>query len=222
MEAVNHLKVRSCLIDGEVVCCDERGLAVFHVLHQRHSEATAFLYAFDLLELDGADMRREPIESARKRWPASCARHVTEYALTSTWSTPMAGRVPPCLQDGARRDRVEAAGIGDPFGPLARLARVQQPSLRGSPAGGGGALELTDLLLRRARELTGRRWCRRLTTPSARTDWSSAVLFKATRFPNEAPWQWSLVYGFSRGPHAHPWLRADPRGGYAGIRQKLA
>ena len=30
VEAVNHLKVRSCLIDGEVVCCDERGLAVFH------------------------------------------------------------------------------------------------------------------------------------------------------------------------------------------------
>ena len=26
VEAVNHLKVRSCLIDGEVVCCDERGL----------------------------------------------------------------------------------------------------------------------------------------------------------------------------------------------------
>jgi ATP-dependent DNA ligase len=24
-EAVNHLKVRSCLIDGEVVCCDEKG-----------------------------------------------------------------------------------------------------------------------------------------------------------------------------------------------------
>ena len=22
--AMNHLKVRSCLIDGEVVCCDER------------------------------------------------------------------------------------------------------------------------------------------------------------------------------------------------------
>ena len=25
VEAVNHLKVRSCLIDGEVVCCDEQG-----------------------------------------------------------------------------------------------------------------------------------------------------------------------------------------------------
>src|SRR3954452_20076660 len=28
VEAVNHLKVRSCLIDGEVVCRDDRGLAV--------------------------------------------------------------------------------------------------------------------------------------------------------------------------------------------------
>ena len=35
VEAVNHLKVRSCLIDGEVVCCDERGLATFHILRHR-------------------------------------------------------------------------------------------------------------------------------------------------------------------------------------------
>jgi bifunctional non-homologous end joining protein LigD len=27
VEAVNHLKVRSCLIDGEVVYCDEKGVA---------------------------------------------------------------------------------------------------------------------------------------------------------------------------------------------------
>jgi hypothetical protein len=29
-EAVNHLNVRSSLIDGEVVCCDEKGVAAFH------------------------------------------------------------------------------------------------------------------------------------------------------------------------------------------------
>ena len=34
VEAVNHLRVRSCLIDGEVVCCDERGLATFQLLRQ--------------------------------------------------------------------------------------------------------------------------------------------------------------------------------------------
>lgn len=47
VEAVNHLKVRSCLIDGEVVCCDERGLAVFHVLRRRQNAPEAFLYAFE-------------------------------------------------------------------------------------------------------------------------------------------------------------------------------
>jgi ATP-dependent DNA ligase len=42
---VNHLKVRSCLIDGEVVCCDERGVSAFHVLRRRRNESLAFLYA---------------------------------------------------------------------------------------------------------------------------------------------------------------------------------
>jgi bifunctional non-homologous end joining protein LigD len=73
VEAVNHLKVRSCLIDGEVVCCDERGLAIFSTLRRRRNEPDAFLYAFDLLELDGLDMRREPIET-RKATLASILR----------------------------------------------------------------------------------------------------------------------------------------------------
>jgi bifunctional non-homologous end joining protein LigD len=53
VEAVNQLKVRSCLIDGEVVCRDERALARINVLRGRRNEAVAFLYAFDLLELNG-------------------------------------------------------------------------------------------------------------------------------------------------------------------------
>jgi len=52
VEAMNHLKVRSCLIDGEVVCCDERGVAIFSTLRQRRNEARAFLFAFDLLSGD--------------------------------------------------------------------------------------------------------------------------------------------------------------------------
>ena len=73
VEAVNHLKVRSCLIDGEVVCCDERGVAAFSVLRRRANEECAFLYAFDLLELDGTDLRREPLE-VRKATLASTLR----------------------------------------------------------------------------------------------------------------------------------------------------
>jgi hypothetical protein len=73
VEAVNHLKVRSCLIDGEVVCCDERGLATFQLLRHRRNEPQAFLYAFDLVELNGADLRREPVE-VRKATLASILR----------------------------------------------------------------------------------------------------------------------------------------------------
>ena len=73
VEAVNHLKVRSCLIDGEVVCCDEKGVTDFHLLRHRRNEPQAFLYAFDLLELNGTDLRREPIE-VRKATLASILR----------------------------------------------------------------------------------------------------------------------------------------------------
>src|SRR3979411_1943023 len=52
VEAVSHLNVLSGRIDGEVVCCDESGLAIFATLRQRRNEARAFFFAFDLLELD--------------------------------------------------------------------------------------------------------------------------------------------------------------------------
>jgi len=63
VEAVDRLKVRSCLIDGEAVACDENGLAVFARLRRKPSGKHVFLYAFDLLELDGQDLRREPLDA---------------------------------------------------------------------------------------------------------------------------------------------------------------
>jgi ATP-dependent DNA ligase len=74
VEAVSALKVRSCLIDGEAVACDENGVTVFERLRrEKHIGQRAFLYAFDLLELDGRDLRREPIE-VRKATLASLLR----------------------------------------------------------------------------------------------------------------------------------------------------
>jgi bifunctional non-homologous end joining protein LigD len=71
--AVNLLKVRSCLIDGEAVACNDQGLAVFDRLRYRRTDASVFLYAFDLLEIDGQDLRREPLET-RKATLASLLR----------------------------------------------------------------------------------------------------------------------------------------------------
>jgi bifunctional non-homologous end joining protein LigD len=80
VEAVNHLKVRSCLIDGEVVCSDEPGVSAFHVLRRRRNEALAFLYAFDLLELTERICVGSRSRYARRRWPACCGRTATACA----------------------------------------------------------------------------------------------------------------------------------------------
>ena len=60
--AALSLKAASCLIDGEAVACDDDGLPVFDRLRYRRDDRRVFLYAFDLIELDGDDLRREPIE----------------------------------------------------------------------------------------------------------------------------------------------------------------
>jgi bifunctional non-homologous end joining protein LigD len=71
--AVGKLPVGSCLIDGEAIVCDENGLAVFDLIRSHGSKASAVLCAFDLLELDGKDLRRDPIED-RKRLLAKLLR----------------------------------------------------------------------------------------------------------------------------------------------------
>jgi bifunctional non-homologous end joining protein LigD len=57
--------VKSCLIDGEAIVCDANGLAVFELLRQRWGGETVTFCAFDLLELDGKDLRGVPIEQRK-------------------------------------------------------------------------------------------------------------------------------------------------------------
>jgi len=64
--AVGKLAVRSCLIDGEAIVCDAKGLAVFELIRRHGTIASAVHCAFDLLELDGKDLRREPIEKRKE------------------------------------------------------------------------------------------------------------------------------------------------------------
>ena len=65
--------IRSCLIDGEAVACDGNGTAVFELIRRRREGWHVFLCAFDLLELDGKDLRWEPLE-VRKATLASLLR----------------------------------------------------------------------------------------------------------------------------------------------------
>jgi bifunctional non-homologous end joining protein LigD len=56
-EAVAALRPSALVLDGEAVCCDPDGTANFEKLHSQAHNDRVFLYAFDLLELGGTDLR---------------------------------------------------------------------------------------------------------------------------------------------------------------------
>jgi bifunctional non-homologous end joining protein LigD len=62
VEALARLPSRSCVLDGEAVACGEDGIALFERIRYRRHDPSVFLYAFDLIELDSDDLRREPLE----------------------------------------------------------------------------------------------------------------------------------------------------------------
>jgi ATP-dependent DNA ligase len=64
--AITSLPAQSCIVDTEAIACDANGLSVFDLLRYRRQDHAVTLCAFDLLELDGLDLRPEPIE-VRKR-----------------------------------------------------------------------------------------------------------------------------------------------------------
>ena len=61
--AIDALPVQSCVIDGEAIACDDNGLAVFELM--RYQRRPISLCAFDLLELDGKDLRLAPLEERK-------------------------------------------------------------------------------------------------------------------------------------------------------------
>jgi bifunctional non-homologous end joining protein LigD len=55
-----RIKARSFTIDGEAVVLGPDGLSRFDDLRRREAARTAILYAFDLIEQDGEDLRDRP------------------------------------------------------------------------------------------------------------------------------------------------------------------
>jgi bifunctional non-homologous end joining protein LigD len=73
-KAVEALHTASAVVDAEAVSCDDTGIAVFERLHSRDYDDQVFLYAFDLLELDGEDWRPRPLEERKAKLQKLLAR----------------------------------------------------------------------------------------------------------------------------------------------------
>jgi bifunctional non-homologous end joining protein LigD len=65
--AVMALPAHSFLIDGEAIVTNDDGLAVFELIRRQRHGGAAVLCAFDLIELEGEDLRRAPIEHRKQK-----------------------------------------------------------------------------------------------------------------------------------------------------------
>jgi bifunctional non-homologous end joining protein LigD len=78
-----QLRARSFTLDGETCVCGPDGVAIFDALHRRGTVSEAMLYAFDLLELDGEDLRALPLGDRKKRLARLLARRRVGIVLSA-------------------------------------------------------------------------------------------------------------------------------------------
>jgi bifunctional non-homologous end joining protein LigD len=65
VETLVRLRSRSCIIDGEAVACDDNGVTSFNRVRYRRHDESIFLYALDFIELNGDDLRHDPLEGRK-------------------------------------------------------------------------------------------------------------------------------------------------------------
>ena len=65
--AIAKLRASSCIIDGEAVACADNGIACFELLLHWDIDRAVLMYAFDLIELNGDDFRREPLQMRKAK-----------------------------------------------------------------------------------------------------------------------------------------------------------
>ncbi len=95
--ALAHLKAREVVLDGEIVAVDAAGVPRFQLLQGGNRE---LLFVFDVLWLDGRDLRRQPyierraaLEKLLKRAPAgvALAQRLEESGLDALKEAALAG-----------------------------------------------------------------------------------------------------------------------------------
>ena len=81
-ELPKFVNARTAILDGEVVALDDEGRASFSLMQQRtgfrpggrrgeaKSDVPVLYYAFDLLYLDGYDLRKLPLEDRKRKLPS--------------------------------------------------------------------------------------------------------------------------------------------------------
>jgi bifunctional non-homologous end joining protein LigD len=83
------------------VACDDDGLASFERIRYRQHDGDVFLYAFDLLELNGDHLRRDPLQVRKATLASIVAKARPGIRFHEQYRGRRPDRLRPCLQDGA-------------------------------------------------------------------------------------------------------------------------
>jgi ATP-dependent DNA ligase len=116
--ALAALPIGAAVLEGEAVTFNREGQADFAALRSGAGQANAILVAYDLLEFDGQDIRREPLQERRKRLERLLRRSKGKAAQTVASGVVLSeailgkgrGDVPRSLPHGLRRHCEQAAG----------------------------------------------------------------------------------------------------------------
>jgi bifunctional non-homologous end joining protein LigD len=65
VDALASLSSNSCILDGEAVACGDDGVPSLERLRSGRNDARVFLFAFDLIEVNGNDMRASPLQQRK-------------------------------------------------------------------------------------------------------------------------------------------------------------
>jgi bifunctional non-homologous end joining protein LigD len=132
---LERFPVRSCSIDGEAMVVGDRGLSIFDALHWRLSDHAAVLCSFDLIELNGDDLRNMPLER-RKATLAELLRGVDDgIAYNQHFAGDGAGIFQHACALGC--EGIVSKWLGSYYrsGRVNHWLNVKNPEARGTPRG---------------------------------------------------------------------------------------
>ena len=108
--ALSELPCDSALLDGEIAVADAEGHTDFGALQNALSNGGKGIgyYLFDLLELDGEDLRKRPLDERKAKLAATAQGRRRAARLFRPPERLGRGGLRPRLQDQARRHRLQA------------------------------------------------------------------------------------------------------------------
>ena len=104
VRAAANLRCQSAIIDGEAIVQNGNGASDFEALSSamRRQPHSIILYAFDLLHLDGKDLRQQTLIGASSQLERLCLEQMTEAAFSLAMS--LMAMVMPCSKPALSRN----------------------------------------------------------------------------------------------------------------------